>query len=119
MNITVKGNVGSEPELKFSKNNMAYITLSVAYTPRVKDGDNWKDGETMWFRVVQFGTKAEATADMIKKGDAVLDHIAPTVSISNPPKMSNNVINGNQHNKYCNGSYALSALCEFHVQTPI
>jgi single-strand DNA-binding protein len=72
MNITVKGNVGSEPELKFSKNNTAYITLSVAYTPRVKDGDNWKDGETMWFRVVQFGTKAEATADMIKKGDSVL-----------------------------------------------
>ncbi len=26
----------------------------------------------MWFRVVQFGVKAEATTDMIKKGDAVL-----------------------------------------------
>jgi single-strand DNA-binding protein len=72
MNITGKGNVGSEPELKFSKNNMAYITLSVAHTPRVKDGDDWKDGDTMWFRVVQFGSKAEAIADCIKKGDAIL-----------------------------------------------
>lgn len=72
MNITVKGNVGSDPELKFSKNNTAYVTFSVAYTPRTKDGDNWVDGETMWFRVVQFGVKAEATTDMIKKGDGVL-----------------------------------------------
>lgn len=68
----MKGNVGSEPELKFSKNNMAYISLSVAHTPRVKDGNDWKDGDTMWFRVVQFGSKAEATADCIKKGDTIL-----------------------------------------------
>ena len=74
MNITVKGNVGSDPELKFSKSNTAYVTFSVAYTPRTKDGDNWVDGETIWFRVVQFGVKAEATTDMIKKGDAVLVH---------------------------------------------
>ena len=74
MHIQVKGNVGQEPELKFSKNNMAYVTLSVAYTPRTKQNDVWADGETMWFRVVQFGVKAEATTDMIKKGDAVLVH---------------------------------------------
>ena len=72
MNITVKGNVGQEPELKFSKANNAYVTLSVAYTPRTKQGEEWTDGETMWFRVVQFGAKAEATVDLIKKGDAVL-----------------------------------------------
>jgi single-strand DNA-binding protein len=72
MNIQVKGNVGQEPELKFSKNNMAFVTLSVAYTQRTKQGEQWVDGETMWFRVVQFGTKAEATVDAIKKGDSVI-----------------------------------------------
>jgi single-strand DNA-binding protein len=72
MNIQVKGNVGQDPELKFSKSNMAFVTLSVAYTPRSKQGDQWVDGETMWFRVVQFGTKAEATVDAIKKGDSVI-----------------------------------------------
>ena len=72
MHITVRGNVGTEPELKFSKNNLAFATFSVAYTPRTKKDDQWVDGETMWFRVVQFGTKAEATVDTIKKGDAVL-----------------------------------------------
>jgi single-strand DNA-binding protein len=72
MNIQVKGNVGSDPELKFSKSNTAFVTVSVAYTPRSKQGDQWVDGETMWFRVVQFGTKAEATVDAIKKGDAVI-----------------------------------------------
>jgi single-strand DNA-binding protein len=72
MNIQVKGNVGSDPELKFSKSNTAFVTLSVAYTPRSKQGEQWVDGETMWFRVIQFGTKAEATVDAIKKGDAVI-----------------------------------------------
>jgi single-strand DNA-binding protein len=72
MHITVRGNVGTEPELKFSKNNLAFATFSVAYTPRTKKDDQWVDGETMWFRVVQFGAKAEATVDTIKKGDAVL-----------------------------------------------
>jgi hypothetical protein len=74
MNITVKGNVGSEPELKFSANNNAWVNFSVAYTPRQKQGDQWADGETMWFRVVQFGVKAEATMDLIKKGDPVLSN---------------------------------------------
>lgn len=72
MKVTVKGNVGSEPELKFSKSDKAYVTLSVAYTPRSKQGDEWIDGETMWFRVVQFGARAEATVDAIKKGDSVI-----------------------------------------------
>jgi single-strand DNA-binding protein len=72
MNITVKGNVGSEPELKFSANNNAWVNFSVAYTPRQKQGDQWVDGDTTWFRVVQFDKKAEALADIVKKGDSVV-----------------------------------------------
>lgn len=72
MNISVKGNLGSDPDLKFSKNNTAYCNFSLAYTPRKQINGEWQDGETMWFKVVAFGTKAEAIADTFRKGDTVL-----------------------------------------------
>jgi single-strand DNA-binding protein len=72
MNINVKGNLGSDPDLKFSKNNTAYCNFSLAYTPRKQVNGEWVDGETMWFKVVAFGTKAEAIADTFKKGDTVV-----------------------------------------------
>jgi single-stranded DNA-binding protein len=49
MNINVKGNLGSDPDLKFSKNNTAYCNFSLAYTPRKQVNGEWQDGETMWF----------------------------------------------------------------------
>ena len=72
MHISVKGNLGSDPDLKFSKNNNAYCNFSLAYTPRKQVNGEWVDGETNWFKVVVFGTKAEAVADNFKKGDSVL-----------------------------------------------
>ena len=72
MNISVKGNLGSDPDLKFSQNNTAYCNFSLAYTPRKQVAGEWQDGETMWFKVVAFGTKAEAVADTYRKGDTVL-----------------------------------------------
>jgi single-strand DNA-binding protein len=72
MNISVKGNLGSDPDLKFSKNNTVYCNFSLAYTPRKQVNGEWKDGETTWFKVISFGTKAEAVADTFRKGDSVL-----------------------------------------------
>lgn len=72
MHISVKGNLGDDPDLKFSKNNNAYCKFSLAYTPRYQENGEWKDGETNWFRVTIFGAKAEAVADNFKKGDTVL-----------------------------------------------
>ncbi len=72
LSITVKGNVGSHPELKFVKENLALTTLSLAYTPRIQKNKEWIDGETMWFRVVQFGDKAEQLAENVKKGDTII-----------------------------------------------
>lgn len=73
--ITIKGNLGSDPELKFVKGargDLALATFSLAYTPRSKQGNDWVDGETMWFRVTQFGEKAETLIDALRKGDTVL-----------------------------------------------
>lgn len=69
--VTVKGNVGTDPELKFAKNETPYAIFSLAHTPRVKQGGEWIDGETIWFRVVTFGAKAEDLVDAISKGELV------------------------------------------------
>lgn len=72
MDITIKGNLGTDPELKFTKSNKAYVSFSLAHTPRVKQGEAWVDGETIWFRAVQWGEKSEVLMDNLSKGDSVL-----------------------------------------------
>lgn len=73
MEIKVKGRVGNDPELKFVTNQqLPLATFNLAYTPRTRKGNEWIDGETMWFRVALFGNKAEAIVDAVKKGDEVL-----------------------------------------------
>jgi single-strand DNA-binding protein len=71
--ITITGGrVGKDPELKFLKDGTAVLSISVAVTPRKKDGDKWVDDNTIWFRVSQFGKDAESTTELVKKGDKVI-----------------------------------------------
>ena len=69
---TVTGNLGKDIELKFSKDGLAIASFSIGHTPTTMKNGIREDGETMWFRVTVFGDKAEAVADRLKKGDAVL-----------------------------------------------
>jgi len=72
-NITTKGNIGSDPEIKFV-GDLAIASFSVAHTPRRKSKSTqaWEDGETMWYRVTFFGSKAEGIVDNYAKGDSVI-----------------------------------------------
>lgn len=70
--VVIQGNAGNDPELKFIKDNLAVANVSVAHTPRSQKDGKWQDGETLWIRVVQFGEKAEALVDAVKKGDSVI-----------------------------------------------
>ena len=58
INITITGNLGREAEVKETKNGKTYTVFSVGHTPREKRGDEWVDGETMWFRVTFWGELA-------------------------------------------------------------
>jgi len=69
--VTVVGSI-TEPTLRFSPQGKAIASFSVASTPRVKDGDNWVDGETTWFRVSVFDAMAENVAESFAKGDRVI-----------------------------------------------
>jgi single-strand DNA-binding protein len=70
--MVLQGNAGNDPEIKFVKDNLAVASVSIAHTPRTQKNGRWEDGETMWVKVVQFGEKAEALVDAVKKGDSVI-----------------------------------------------
>jgi single-strand DNA-binding protein len=69
---TIVGNLTETPELRFTPNGAPVASFTVAVTPRVKDGDDWKDGETSFFRCTAWRSLAENLAESLTKGARVL-----------------------------------------------
>ena len=69
--ISFTGNVGSDPDVKFLDSGRTVADFSVAVTPRVKKGEEWGNGSTIWFKVTAFGRIAEQCAEEITKGNKV------------------------------------------------
>ena len=70
--ITVVGNLTADPELRFTKSGQAIAKLRVAVNERVKDGDQWKDGEATYWRVTCWGGLAEHVGDSLAKGSRII-----------------------------------------------
>lgn len=70
---TIVGNVGGEPELRFTPNGHAVCKFSVAQTPRIKGADGaWKDGEPTWFNCTAWRELGEHVAESITRGMRVI-----------------------------------------------
>lgn len=69
--VVVVGSI-TEPTLRFSPAGKAIASFSIASTPRTKDGEQWTDGETTWFRVSVFDQMAENVVESFAKGDRVI-----------------------------------------------
>jgi single-strand DNA-binding protein len=65
--ISVTGNVGKDPELKYTAGGKAVVKFTIADT-RGKDDQK----ETIWHNVVCFDEMAENVADQVKKGSRLL-----------------------------------------------
>ena len=68
--VTLIGNLGRDPEVRYTQSGNAVSNLSVAVTERRKDGDDWKD-QTEWVNVVCFGRTAENVGQFLAKGRQV------------------------------------------------
>ncbi|HZD68760.1 MAG TPA: single-stranded DNA-binding protein [Actinomycetes bacterium] len=66
--VTLVGNLTDDPELRFTPNGAAVANFRLAVTPRVREGDSWKDGETSFFRVNVWRQMAENVAETLTKG---------------------------------------------------
>jgi single-strand DNA-binding protein len=65
--ITIVGNVGSDPEISTSTNGIKTAKYSIAVTKKIKD-----EKKTTWFRIIQFRYSAEFAENYIKKGMKIL-----------------------------------------------
>jgi single-strand DNA-binding protein len=70
-NLVITGNLGKDPELKFTQDAKAISNLSLAVGQRIKADGAWIDGPAIWFKVVLFGKQAETAVDRLVKGDTV------------------------------------------------
>lgn len=65
------GNLGRDPEMRYTANGQAVTQFTVAVNRNYKDASGeWKE-ETEWFRVVAWGPLAERTAEYLRKGRKV------------------------------------------------
>lgn len=65
------GNLGNDPELKFTQGGMAVCSLSLATTSVRKDKDGNQIEKTEWHRVKLFGKLGEIAGEYLKKGRQV------------------------------------------------
>lgn len=65
--VILVGNLGRDPEVRFSGSGTAVCNLSVAVSERTKTADGYAD-KTEWFRVVAFGKTAENAGNYLAKG---------------------------------------------------
>jgi single-strand DNA-binding protein len=66
--VTLIGNATKDPELRFTPKGDAVAVFDIAVSERVKDGDEWKDGEPTYYRVSVWKKLGEQVAEHLVKG---------------------------------------------------
>jgi single-strand DNA-binding protein len=67
--VTLVGNLTDDPEVRFTPAGTQVGSFRLAVTPRVRDGEGWKNGETSYFRINLWRELASHTAESLGKGD--------------------------------------------------
>lgn len=69
--VSIIGNLGKDPEVRFTKEGNAVANLSVATTEKWRDKAGDLQEETEWHRVVLYGKRAEVAQEYLKSGHPV------------------------------------------------
>lgn len=77
--LTIVGNLGRDPEMRFTPSGQPVCTFSLATTRVYSNQGGEKKEETTWFRVTTWGKQAETCNQFLKKGSkvAVLGRLIP------------------------------------------
>lgn len=67
----ILGNLGRDPEVRYTTDGNAVTTFSVATTETRKDRDGNSQEYTEWHRIVVFGRLAEVCGEYLAKGRSV------------------------------------------------
>lgn len=69
--IIIVGNLGSDPELRYTPQNTAVCNISVATNEKRRDKSGEYQDNTTWFRVTLWGKQAELASQYLTKGNSV------------------------------------------------
>ncbi len=70
--VTLFGNLGADPELRFTQGGEAVLNLRLATTESYLDKSKERKELTEWHNVVIWGKRAEALSKILGKGSSVL-----------------------------------------------
>lgn len=69
--VLIIGNLGRDPEMRYTPSGQAVTNFSVATNRTWTDGEGQRRDETEWFNVVAWGRLAEITNQYLAKGRRV------------------------------------------------
>ena len=69
--VILIGNLGQDPESRFTPSGTAVTNLSVATNESWKDQSGESQDRTEWHRIVMYGKMAETASEYMKKGQMV------------------------------------------------
>jgi len=84
--ITIIGNLGRDPEMRYLPSGQAVTNISVASNHTYTDSNGQKVKETTWFRVSVWGAQAESVNQYLQQGSRVLveGRLRPDPETGNP-----------------------------------
>ena len=85
-NIILVGNLGRDPEMRYTPSGQAVTNLNVASNRQYTTSDGNPVKETIWFRISTWGKTAENCNQYLKKGSKVLieGRLNPDPDTGNP-----------------------------------
>ena len=69
--VMLIGNLGADPELKFTQNGKAVLRIRLATTERFMSGGGERQERTEWHTVVVWGPRAEGLSKILAKGRTI------------------------------------------------
>lgn len=69
--VILVGNLGQDPEVRYTANGKAVANLSLATSESWKDQSGQIQEKTEWHRVVLFGKLAEIAGEYLRKGSQI------------------------------------------------
>ncbi len=85
--LVLVGNLGRDPEMRYTPNGTAVTSLSVATSRKYTTADGQQKEETVWFRVSVWGKQAEPCNQYLSKGSKVLVEGTLTPDESGGPRI--------------------------------
>lgn len=70
--VVLLGNLGADPELRYTASGTAVLNLRLATSESYLDANKERQERTEWHTVVVWGARGEGLSKILKKGDRIL-----------------------------------------------